>query len=394
MCVFCSSLNEKRCCCCHTTCRGLSCSILPNRMMKSSRSLFLLSTIGTLQSFFVSSFISHRNGNRITYPSSGRKMTEEFSLRRGWKIAATIEEEEQSSERDLLIERRNLRFAGVGRLYTTTKDFSIVEEDRHLQVVERLSRATVLVVGLGGVGSWAAEAICRSGVGSLVLIDLDDICISNTNRQLHALSSTIGRMKIDEMKQRLQDINPDCRIQLIHDFVSPDNIDDILKSLPNITACLDAIDGAKAKTSLITACARYGIPMVTCGGSAGRTDPTKFVCDDLTRVQGDPLLAACRKDMRQSYGFEQGKSFQENKAQKPIRKWNIKAVCSTEPQKSLPNGGGSSSLRRCDGALGTACFVTGACGFVAAGEIISQIANDKLLVPRNFAGNVPRTSTH
>ena len=259
----------------------------------------------------------------------------------------------------------------------------------HLEVVERLSNAVVVIVGLGGVGSWAAEAVCRSGVGNLVLIDLDDICISNTNRQLHALSSTVGKMKIDEMAKRLNDINPDCNVTLIHDFVSPDNVDDVLLSIPGVTACLDAIDGAKGKSSLIAACSRHGIPIVTCGGSAGRTDPTKFVCDDLSRVSGDPLLSACRKNLRRRYGFEEGISWREkqDKKRKPPRKWNIKAVFSKEPQKALPRGSDSSSLRRCDGALGTACFVTGTSGFVAAGQIIEMIANDNLSVPTNFPGN-------
>ena len=141
------------------------------------------------------------------------------------------------------------------------------------------------------------------------------------------MSSTVGKMKIDQMKERLRDINPDCEIQLIHDFVSPDNIDMILDDLKNVTACLDAIDGTKGKASLIAACARHGIPIVTCGGSAGRTDPTKFVCEDLSRVQGDPLLKACRKNLRQHYGFEEGvrKSDAKTRRKKPGRKWNIKA---------------------------------------------------------------------
>jgi tRNA A37 threonylcarbamoyladenosine dehydratase len=92
--------------------------------------------------------------------------------------------------------------------------------DPHLAVVDRLAESTVVVIGIGGVGSWAAEALCRSGVGNLILVDLDDICISNTNRQLHATSSTTGKRKIDEMKRRLLDINPDCNVTNIHDFVS------------------------------------------------------------------------------------------------------------------------------------------------------------------------------
>jgi tRNA A37 threonylcarbamoyladenosine dehydratase len=272
--------------------------------------------------------------------------------------------------------------------------FSATQEEEeeapppHVQVIHRLHSSTVVVVGLGGVGSWAAEALCRSGIGNLILVDLDDVCISNTNRQLHALTSTVGKMKIDVMKSRLVDINPDCNVTLIHDFVSMDNVDDILRCISPVTACLDAIDGSKAKTALIAACARLGIPIVTCGGSAGRTDPTQFVCQDLTQVSGDPLLGACRKSLRKFHGFEQGVKFHD-RTKRPTRKWNIYAVYSTEPQKSLPTttskmSSSSSSLRRCDGSLGTACFVTGTSGFVAAGQVIQMIATNNLPVPRVF----------
>ena len=266
------------------------------------------------------------------------------------------------------------------RLYTTPDDASDSNPDPYLTVVERLSRATVVVVGLGGVGSWAAEALCRSGVGNLVLIDLDDICISNTNRQLHALSSTVGTMKIEEMKRRILDINPQCNVTLIHDFVGPDNVQDILLGLPGVSACLDAIDGARGKTSLIAACASLKIPIVTCGGSAGRTDPTKFVSDDLTRVQNDKLLAACKKELRKNYGFEAGLSFRELQHNKAPSKWRIKAVYSMEIPKIVRDNG--SSMRRCDGALGTACFVTGTAGFIAAGLIVDMIAKDQLKAPK------------
>lgn len=166
----------------------------------------------------------------------------------------------ERSNNDEAIEQRNLRFAGVGRLYTPPPSDDSTEND-HLHIVGRLTQATVMVVGLGGVGSWAAEALCRSGVGNLVLIDLDDICISNTNRQLHAMSSTVGRFKIDEMERRFKDINPQCNVTLIHNFVSDDNVDAIFTSIPGLTACLDAIDGARGKSALIAACARYQIPV-------------------------------------------------------------------------------------------------------------------------------------
>lgn len=108
----------------------------------------------------------------------------------------------------------------IARLYAP-KDVTTDSESRaHLAVIDRLAESTVCVIGIGGVGSWAAEALCRSGVGNLILVDLDDICISNTNRQLHATSSSIGRLKTEEMQRRLVDINPDCNVTLIHDFVS------------------------------------------------------------------------------------------------------------------------------------------------------------------------------
>ena len=315
-------------------------------------------------------------------------------------------------------QQRNLRFGGVGRyvmtraifsrcnrirshvrgwfpssfrLYTDPADATVDNPNPHIQVVERLSRATVVVVGLGGVGSWAAEALCRSGIGNLVLVDLDDICISNTNRQLHALSSTVGNMKIDEMKRRLSDINPQCNLTLVHDFVSEENVYDILDGISEITACLDAIDGARGKSSLIAACAKKRIPIVTCGGSAGRTDPTQFTCQDLARVDDDKLLASCRKTLRKDYAFKGGLSFHERRSQgKKPEKWNILAVYSTERAKDLPESDGSKggSLRRCDGALGTACFVTGTAGFIAAGKIVEMIANEKLMAPKCLKADI------
>mmetsp|Transcript_37106 Transcript_37106/g.89945 ORF Transcript_37106/g.89945 Transcript_37106/m.89945 type:complete len:522 (+) Transcript_37106:65-1630(+) len=324
-------------------------------------------------------------------------------------------------------EQRNLRFGGLGRLYSdystktvknhkvdvqdeeSTEDRSGIKEARpspppHIEIVDRLSRSVVAVVGLGGVGSWAAEALCRSGVGHLVLVDLDDICISNTNRQLHTTTNSVGTFKIDEMERRLKSINPDVQITLVHDFVSPTNVDDILlfQTSDNIdgeqkdealklTACLDAIDGHRQKSTLIASCARNGIPVVTCGGSAGRTDPTRLVVEDITRVLTDPLISSCRRILRRQYGFEQGISTKikaKSKPRKTPRKWNIPCVVSKEPQRQVSekedeeNGGSSSSLRRCDGALGTASFVTGTAGFIAAGLIVDMIAKDRFVVPR------------
>ena len=277
-----------------------------------------------------------------------------------------------------------LRFCGIGRLYDDATGGTTEEESSSLK---RLSEATVAVIGIGGVGSWTAEALCRSGIGNLVLMDLDDICISNTNRQSHATSSNVGKMKVDVMKQRLNDINPRCNVTTVMDFVSTENAYDMIQGLlPDVTCVVDAIDGAQEKTALISACARLRVPIVTCGGAAGRKDPTQIVCDDIIKVKEDRLLFWCRKDLRQRYGFPKGPAKFTKASYKP-RRWRIFAVYSKEVQKTIKADNiSTSSLRTCDGALGTACFVTGAYGFVAAGKVVSMIASDKLVRPR-FRGS-------
>jgi tRNA A37 threonylcarbamoyladenosine dehydratase len=295
-------------------------------------------------------------------------------------------EDTSESEKNMIAQERHLRFSGVGRLYTEQSAKQVSGErdlPPHLEVMERLAASQVAVIGLGGVGSWAAEALCRSGVGSLVLVDLDDICVSNTNRQLHALSSTVGQMKLDEMKRRLSDINPQCNITLIHDFVSRDNVNEILDSAGNgLTALLDSMDGTKEKAALLAACVERRIPVITCGASAGRMDPTKIVVEDLARVSDDRLLANCRRNLRKFYDFEEGYSFSEmRKLKKQPRNWRILAVTSTEPPRQVCQSD-ISSFRRCDGPLGTACFVTGSFGFIAASRLVEMIANNKLVRPR------------
>jgi tRNA A37 threonylcarbamoyladenosine dehydratase len=307
---------------------------------------------------------------------------------------------------------RGLRFAGVARLYASKTS----KHDRVSvsTILNRLHSATVAVIGLGGIGSWSAESLVRSGIGNIVLIDLDDICISNTNRQLHATTSNIGKMKISIMKERLLDINPYCNVTLIHDFVTTENSNELLAPL-GLTACIDAIDGVNEKTSLLLACVELGIPIVSCGGAAGRSDPTKIVCNDITKVTDDRLLFKCRKLMRQEYGFPKVVPIVSNKnnggssGSGRIRNWRIHAVYSTEvvvqqqqhqQQKqqqimSMYNNNKddddnsmsstssfSSSFRTCDGILGTASFVTGTYGLVAACKVVEMIALDELIVPK------------
>jgi tRNA A37 threonylcarbamoyladenosine dehydratase len=301
---------------------------------------------------------------------------------------------------------RGLRFAGIARLYASkTKNNNVSVST----ILNRLHLATVAVIGLGGIGSWSAESLVRSGIGNIILIDLDDICISNTNRQLHATTSNIGKMKISIMKERLLDINPYCNVTLIHDFVTVTNANELLASLQTtVTACIDAIDGMYEKTSLLLACVKFGIPIVTCGGAAGRSDPTKIVCNDITRVTDDRLLFKCRKLMRQKYGFPKvpivnNKNSGGSSSGGRIRNWKIHAVYSTEvvvqQQQQIisvdnnedehddysmisTSSSSLSSFRTCDGALGTASFVTGTYGLVAACKVVEMIALDELIVPK------------
>lgn len=272
-------------------------------------------------------------------------------------------------------EQHHLRFSGVGRLYS-----SGTSPNAHLDIVDKLAASTCAVFGIGGVGTWAAEALCRSGVGNLILVDMDEICISNVNRQLHATTSTIGKSKIHEMERRLLDINPNINTTTIFDFVTLDNIDEMMDLLPPDCVVLDCIDGQREKAALIVACYERGMSVVTCGGAAGRKDPTKIVCDDLTNAQEDRLLFRCRKLLRKEYDWPKGPA-QGEKNNHKVKPWGIPAVFSTEIQKSVDQSGTAGSLRRCDGALGTACFLTGTYGFVAASRVIDMIAEDKRMIP-------------
>jgi len=294
---------------------------------------------------------------------------------------------------DDLSEEDSLPFLGVGRLYQTPKSdpSSSTTTTTPNEILKRLAKSTVAIVGIGGVGSWAAEALCRSGVGNLILIDLDDICVSNTNRQVHALSTTVGRMKTEEMGRRLRDINPNCNVTIVHDFISVTNAYTLLQTLtPELDIILDAIDGATEKAALLAAACVHSLPILTCGGAAGRTDPTQIVCDDLTRCADCRLLFSCKKMLRDEYKlFTKGPSEAREIRKFKARKWRIAAVFSTEVVKKVEEDGGS-SLRRCDGALGTACFVTGTYGFVAAGKVVEMIVQEQLVKPRVLQSSVDR----
>jgi tRNA threonylcarbamoyladenosine dehydratase len=233
---------------------------------------------------------------------------------------------------------------------------------------ERLRHAHVCIVGLGGVGSWTAEALARSGIGQLTLVDFDEVCISNTNRQLHALSGAFGQPKVQVTAQRLQAINPDCAVHPIQAFFTPANAGTILGT-PYQHVC-DAIDRPAMKCLLVAECHRRNIPIITAGAAGGRQDPTAIRIADLARVTHDRLLLAVRKGLRADHGFPRAPHpFQVDCVYSPepvVFPHSDGSVCSERPE--------SPDLRLdCSSGYGTASFVTGAFGLAAAAYIVRQL---------------------
>jgi tRNA threonylcarbamoyladenosine dehydratase len=247
------------------------------------------------------------------------------------------------------------RFGGIGRLYGTDG-------------LDRIRRAHVCVVGLGGVGSWAVEALARSGIGALTLVDLDDVCISNVNRQLHALDGDLGKPKVEAMARRVRAINPDCVVHPVQAFFLKSNAQEILQA--GFDYVLDAFDSPSRKCVLIAQCRERSIPVITSGAAAGRRDPTAVEVIDLAFSSHDRLLQEVRSMLRTRHGFQRGK-----------HPFGVECVFSRErvvyPRKSgqvCTAPGTEQDLRiDCDTGFGTASFVTGTFGFVAAGRIIQRI---------------------
>jgi tRNA A37 threonylcarbamoyladenosine dehydratase len=248
------------------------------------------------------------------------------------------------------------RFSSLGRLFGNDG-------------LERVRRAHVAVVGLGGVGSWAVEALARSGIGELTLIDLDDVCISNVNRQIHALDGELGKPKVEVMARRVSAINPDCVVHALHSFFLKSNAREILET--GFDAVLDAIDGPSLKCLLIASCRERNIPVTVVGGAGGRQDPTAIEVIDLAFSSGDRLLQEIRRKLRRNYGF-------------PRRRcaFGIECIVSREPPV-FPTKAGCISVDRaqasdlrldCASGFGTASFVTGAFGLAAASRVVRRIA--------------------
>jgi tRNA A37 threonylcarbamoyladenosine dehydratase len=246
------------------------------------------------------------------------------------------------------------RFSGVARLHGA-------------DAMARFRAAHVVVVGIGGVGSWAAEALARSAVGHLTLVDLDHIAESNTNRQIHALGDAYGRAKVQAMAERIVAINPDCRVDCIEEFVTADNAGTLL---PAADLVLDCIDQVVAKAALLAWCRRQRIAAITCGAAGGRLDPTRIRSDDLARVSGDPLLAKVRYRLRREHGFPR------ESAGGKVRRFGLPAVFSDEPVRALRAGADTAPVSgglACSG-YGSSVTVTAPMGFAAAALALGQLA--------------------
>jgi tRNA A37 threonylcarbamoyladenosine dehydratase len=242
------------------------------------------------------------------------------------------------------------RFGGVARLYGGA-------------AYERFARAHAVVVGIGGVGSWAAEALARSGVGALTLVDLDHIAESNTNRQIHALGDEYGKAKVVAMAARIEQINPACRVTAIDEFVTPDNATTLL---PAADVVLDCIDQVSAKAALVAHCRAQRVEVVTCGGAGGRIDPTRIRQDDLARAHGDPLLSKVRYRLRRQFGFPRDSA-------RRVPKFGVAAVFSDEPIRPPSEQCDPSARLACAG-YGSSVAVTAALGFAAAAAALQVLA--------------------
>ncbi|OWW19211.1 tRNA cyclic N6-threonylcarbamoyladenosine(37) synthase TcdA [Noviherbaspirillum denitrificans] len=260
-----------------------------------------------------------------------------------------------NSDNDIDFERR---FGGIARLYGET-------------ALARFRTAHVCVIGVGGVGSWAVEALARSAIGRITMIDLDNVAESNVNRQLHALTDTIGKAKVTALAERIAQINPYCNVREIEDFITPDNLDEMIGAA-GYDYIIDAIDNVKAKTALIAYCRAKKIRLITIGGAGGQTDPTKIEIRDLCRTEQEPLLAKVRKRLRAQHGFPRGTK----------NKFGIDAVFSTEPLR-FPESGESCDIDadeqtgitglNCAG-FGSAMVVTASFGLVAASQVLRKLA--------------------
>ncbi|EXU74982.1 tRNA cyclic N6-threonylcarbamoyladenosine(37) synthase TcdA [Erwinia mallotivora] len=249
------------------------------------------------------------------------------------------------------------RFGGTARLYGQS-------------ALQLFADAHVCVVGIGGVGSWAAEALARTGIGAITLIDMDDICVTNTNRQIHALKGTVGQAKTEVMAQRILAINPECRVTCVDDFLTAENTATLITN--SFSYVIDAIDSVRPKAALVAWCRRNKIPLVTTGGAGGQIDPTQIQVADLAKTIQDPLAAKLRERLKHDF----------NVVKNSKGKLGIDCVFSTEALM-YPQPDGSVCASRstaegpkrmdCASGFGAATMVTATFGFVAVAHVLKKM---------------------
>lgn len=253
------------------------------------------------------------------------------------------------------------RFGGIARLYGERE-------------VAWLEAAHICVIGIGGVGSWAVEALARSGIGEITLIDHDDISASNSNRQLHTLESTVGRSKVAVTAERVKAINPECRCYPIDDLLVEATIERYLDQRYDYV--IDAIDSISHKAAMINYCRRNKIPIITTGGAGGLSDPTAIEISDLSKTYNDPLAAKVRSTLRSRYGYTNN----------PKRRFSVECVFSSE-QQVYPKPDGSVCQRKpgvkgatldCNYGYGSATFVTAGFGFAAVSRVIRKLIERRI----------------
>lgn len=250
------------------------------------------------------------------------------------------------------------RFGGVARIYGNAG-------------LEAFSNAHVCVIGLGGVGSWAVEALARSAIGELTLVDMDHVAESNINRQLQATSETLGKSKGIALAERIATINPNSKVNLVDEFIQPDNQQEILGQ--GYDWVIDCIDSFRTKAGLIAYCRRNKIKLITLGGAGGMVDPSQIKVDDLSRSIQDPLLSKTRKLLRKEYNFPEN----------PARRFSVPCVYSPESllypdgnggvSPNKPSGAAASGLN-CAGGFGSSVVVTAPFGFFAASYVLRKLS--------------------
>lgn len=240
------------------------------------------------------------------------------------------------------------RFSSLNRLYGD-------------QILEKFHQSHVVVAGIGGVGSWAVEALARSGIGKLTLIDLDNVAESNINRQIHALSSTVGESKVEAMKRRIAEINDRCEVVVIEDFLTLENLATMPWGDRKESWILDAIDEVKVKAGLIAWAKKNRYKIITTGAAGGKRDAGALLIDDLNLTYHDPLSARLKARLKKEYGFPS----------KPKR-FGVPAVFSSENSQAKSRSGGLD----CSG-YGSVITVTATMGMMAASFILNKISEQK-----------------